>query len=316
MVHLIDNAHRFVYIENQYFCAGFCENEDLDVATGDDFDAEESIDGSELIKNSVGLAVERRITAAIKAGEPFKVVVVLPHLAWEGNSIQSAILGFQQATIRRLFGNLRRSFPDVVDWAEYLSFYNLRTYGITEKGAVMEEIYVHDKLMIVDDRIVLIGSANINDRSLLGHRDSEIGAVIHDVQTVDSKMDGKLWQAGKFARKLRVRLWRECMGLGELDEVLFDPIRGWKEFDRRAKKNRAVYERCWPETMYSDAIKSISPELSLGGNKFVVEESVLNDLREGVDGIVVSGAVGFLKEEDLRPEFGTKAYMLPSSFFI
>jgi len=28
-------------------------------------------------------------------------------------------------------------------------------------------------LMIIDDRIALIGSANINDRSLLGSRDSE-----------------------------------------------------------------------------------------------------------------------------------------------
>lgn len=28
--------------------------------------------------------------------------------------------------------------------------------------------------MIIDDRKVIIGSANINDRSLLGNRDSEI----------------------------------------------------------------------------------------------------------------------------------------------
>lgn len=33
---------------------------------------------------------------------------------------------------------------------------------------------MHSKLMIVDDRMVLIGSANINDRSLLGSRDSEV----------------------------------------------------------------------------------------------------------------------------------------------
>ena len=30
-----------------------------------------------------------------------------------------------------------------------------------------EQIYVHAKLMIVDDRIVICGSANINDRSLV-----------------------------------------------------------------------------------------------------------------------------------------------------
>jgi phosphatidylserine/phosphatidylglycerophosphate/cardiolipin synthase-like enzyme len=33
---------------------------------------------------------------------------------------------------------------------------------------------VHSKVMIVDDRIAYIGSSNINDRSLLGSRDSEV----------------------------------------------------------------------------------------------------------------------------------------------
>lgn len=35
-------------------------------------------------------------------------------------------------------------------------------------------IYVHSKLMIVDDEYVVVGSANINQRSLDGSRDSEI----------------------------------------------------------------------------------------------------------------------------------------------
>lgn len=40
------------------------------------------------------------------------------------------------------------------------------------KLPVTEIIYIHSKLMIVDDKYVIIGSANINDRSLLGDRDS------------------------------------------------------------------------------------------------------------------------------------------------
>lgn len=35
-------------------------------------------------------------------------------------------------------------------------------------------IYVHSKGMIVDDEYVLLGSANINQRSLDGSRDTEI----------------------------------------------------------------------------------------------------------------------------------------------
>jgi phospholipase D1/2 len=44
--------------------------------------------------------------------------------------------------------------------------------------------------MIVDDEVALIGSANINDRSLMGSRDSEIAMVIHDQNKVESKMAG------------------------------------------------------------------------------------------------------------------------------
>lgn len=32
--------------------------------------------------------------------------------------------------------------------------------------------------MIIDDRLSLIGSANINDRSLLGSRDSEVSTLV------------------------------------------------------------------------------------------------------------------------------------------
>lgn len=34
--------------------------------------------------------------------------------------------------------------------------------------------------MIVDDKKILIGSANINDRSLLGKRDSELAMIVED----------------------------------------------------------------------------------------------------------------------------------------
>jgi phospholipase D1/2 len=39
---------------------------------------------------------------------------------------------------------------------------------------------VHSKIMIADDCVALIGSANINDRSLLGSRDSEVPLLLND----------------------------------------------------------------------------------------------------------------------------------------
>ncbi len=85
---------------------------------------------------------------------------------------------------------------------DYLSFYSVRTHGITNEGVPLTEIlYIHSKLMIVDDRKVILGSANINDRSMLGDRDSEIGIVIEDQDFLTNKY-GHL--VSKSAHKLRV----------------------------------------------------------------------------------------------------------------
>lgn len=55
-------------------------------------------------------------------------------------------------------------------------------------------IYVHSKGMIVDDEYVILGSANINQRSMEGTRDTEIamGAYQphHTIHTWASKVSG------------------------------------------------------------------------------------------------------------------------------
>ena len=61
---------------------------------------------------------------------------------------------------------------------EYISFYGLRNHSQLNDEPITELIYVHSKLMIVDDNIMICGSANINDRSLIGKRDSEIAVII------------------------------------------------------------------------------------------------------------------------------------------
>ncbi|KAF1986802.1 phospholipase D/nuclease [Aulographum hederae CBS 113979] len=78
---------------------------------------------------------------------------------------------------------------------------------------VSEELYIHSKLLIADDRIVICGSANLNDRSQLGDHDSEIAVVIEDPAPVDSYMAGQPWRASKFATSLRRQLFRKHLGL-------------------------------------------------------------------------------------------------------
>lgn len=64
------------------------------------------------------------------------------------------------------------------DPSEYISFYSLRNHSSLNGEPITELIYVHSKLMIVDDKIAICGSANINDRSMIGKRDSEIAVLI------------------------------------------------------------------------------------------------------------------------------------------
>ncbi|PWN86991.1 phospholipase D/nuclease [Acaromyces ingoldii] len=78
---------------------------------------------------------------------------------------------------------------------------------------VTEEVYVHSKLMIVDDRKVLIGSANINDRSQKGDGDSETACVIEDTDLFESVMNGEKYMASRFAASFRRHLWRQHLGL-------------------------------------------------------------------------------------------------------
>lgn len=63
---------------------------------------------------------------------------------------------------------------------KYIYFFGLRKGDVLNRIPITEIIYVHSKLMIVDDKRVIVGSANINDRSLLGNRDSEIAICIED----------------------------------------------------------------------------------------------------------------------------------------
>lgn len=56
---------------------------------------------------------------------------------------------------------------------------------------VTEELYIHAKLLIADDRVVIMGSANLNDRSQCGDRDSEIAMITEDKDMIPSRMNGE-----------------------------------------------------------------------------------------------------------------------------
>ncbi len=91
-------------------------------------------------------------------------------------------------------------------------------------GPVIDPIYVHAKVAIVDDRWLTIGSANLNEHSLFN--DTEMNVVAHDPE---------------LARRTRLRLWSEHLELTE-DEIPDDPVRAidelWKPISEEQLERR------------------------------------------------------------------------------
>jgi len=76
-----------------------------------------------------------------------------------------------------IYKTLQKNCPGI-NISDYLFFFGLRTWDVLLGSPITEIIYVHSKLMIVDDKRAICGSANINDRSLWGTGDSEIAVCI------------------------------------------------------------------------------------------------------------------------------------------
>ena len=101
--------------------------------------------------------------------------------------------------------------------------------------------------MIADDRIVICGSANLNDRSQLGDHDSEIAIIVHDPTPVDSYMNGRPWKASRFAASLRRQIFRKHLGLlkhqiMDHPDQNFEPIGAPNEYDWGSEEDRQVMD--------------------------------------------------------------------------
>jgi hypothetical protein len=200
----IRDSEHFVYIENQFFITS-CRTDDHQ------------------IKNGIGDALVERIKRAHAEGTKWRAIIVIPLMpGFEGDvmdpdsSSVRLIMQWQFYSICRGESSIfKRLEACGINPRKYIDFYSLRSWGkIGEKQKlVTEQLYIHAKVMIVDDRVVIIGSANINERSMLGHRDSEIAAVIRDRDMVKSRMAGKEYFVGRFAHDLRIRLMREHLGI-------------------------------------------------------------------------------------------------------
>ncbi len=86
-------------------------------------------------------------------------------------------------------------------------------------------IYVHSKLMIVDDVYAVIGTSNVNRRSMT--YDTEISIAVVDAEVVGGVC--------RFARDLRRNLWGEHLGMSPSDPRIADPVAAVAEWERQAR---------------------------------------------------------------------------------
>ncbi|KAI5291867.1 hypothetical protein KEM54_003722 [Ascosphaera aggregata] len=121
---------------------------------------------------------------------------------------------------------------------------------------VSEELYIHSKVLIADDRTAIIGSANLNDRSQLGNHDSEIAVIVQDPTEVPSMMNGKPYLVSKFAASLRRHLHKKHLGLlpaqrcSEPDDNFY-PVGVPNDFDFESPESKIV------EDPLSDTFQSL-----------------------------------------------------------
>ncbi|KAG7525172.1 phospholipase D1-like [Solea senegalensis] len=303
-VDVIKNSQHFIYIENQFFIS--CAD-------------------NRHVFNKIGDAIAERIIRAHSEGKRYRVYVVTPLLpGFEGDintgggtAIQ-AVMHFNYRTMNRgdhsIISQLRREMGD--QWINYISITGLRTYAELEGKLVTELIYVHSKMLIADDNTVIIGSANINDRSMLGKRDSEVAVIVEDSETVAAVMDGQPYQAGRYALQLRLECFRTILG-GHTDSSIdvSDPVSDqfYKEvWMATCARNATIFQkvfRCLPS---SDVRNILELEGFLAKAGLDKEDPVrAREELKKIRGFLVQFPLQFLCEQNLLPPIGSKEAMAP-----
>ena len=244
MVRQIRNAQRFIYMENQYFLgSAFAWLNDQKT----------------LSHHLVPLEITQRITEKIQAGEPFKVYILIPMFP-EGDPASAAIqeiLFWQYRTMEAMYKRIALAIQTQgadTHPMDYLSFFclgkresldevPLEDLAEPEPGSGPEllrqslrhPIYVHSKMSIFDDEYILVGSANINQRSLGGNRDTEIAVGGYQP---DHSRESENAQPRGDVHTFRMALW--SAHLGGYDEALLQP-----ESDDCLAKVREVAKANW-----------------------------------------------------------------------
>jgi len=301
---IIDSAKHCIYIEQQYVASSTAGHG---------------------VMNRVADALWLKIRRAVEQDQVFRVIILLPFA--ESGPSGSAIINWNFRTLSRggesIFERLKRLLAGLDSKKrveDYISVCSLRKAAIRDGRLRTEQIFVHAKLIIVDDDVAIVSSANLNDRSFAGDRDSELGVVVTDSDKVSVNMNGKQMMVSRSIHELRVKLWREHMceeGLNVEDPVcdkVYENV--WIETPLH---NTALYEAAFPAIACNDirSYDDLKERLVAGdANTAIDDATVISNLQEKVQGRLVRHPMKFLCEENLSPvDAGTKEGILGEEMF-
>lgn len=218
-VKAIRSAQHYIYIENQYF-----------IGSSYNWSSYKDLGANNLIPMEIAL----KIADKIRANERFAAYIVIP--MWpEGVPTGAAtqrILFWQKQTMQMMYETIYKALvevglEDAFSPQDYLNFFCLGNREAVDGNSFTGPpapanspqalslksrrfmIYVHSKGMIVDDEYVILGSANINQRSMDGTRDTEIAMGAYQPQnTWARKQSNPYGQIYGY----RMSLWAEHLG--------------------------------------------------------------------------------------------------------
>ncbi|KAH8384668.1 hypothetical protein KR093_004438, partial [Drosophila rubida] len=339
-IETITKAQHYVYIENQFFIT-------MQLGMG--------VSGAyNNVRNQIGETLFKRIVRAYKEKKRFRVYVIMPLLpGFEGDVggntgiAVRAITHWNYASISRgrtaILTRLQEA--GIPHPENYISFHSLRNHSYLNNTPITELIYVHSKLLIADDRVVICGSANINDRSMIGKRDSEIAAIIMDEEYEDGRMNGKKYPSGIFAGRLRKFLFKEHLGkficcfsiYKLLKRVLYFGTLGLLDADSSARTDVSisdpVCDQFWHNTwrristrnteIYDEVFKCIPTDFvkTFASLRKYQEEPPLSKTEPElaakrateIQGHLVNLPLEFLNKEVLTPPGTSKEGLIPTS---
>uniref|UniRef100_A0A7N0V0E8 Phospholipase D n=1 Tax=Kalanchoe fedtschenkoi TaxID=63787 RepID=A0A7N0V0E8_KALFE len=273
-VEAIRRADKFIYIENQYFIGG-CHLWDKDGHAG--------------CKNLIPVEIALKVASKIRAKERFCVYIVIP--MWpegvpESEAVQE-ILHWTRKTMSMMYGLIGDALKESQQAGhprDYLNFFCLANREEKGEGEYIPPhtphpasdywnaqkhrrfmIYVHSKLMIVDDLYLLIGSANVNQRSMDGERDTEIAIGCY-------QSHGKVSQEGDI-KAYRLSLWYEHTGKSESS---FQEPRT----SECVQMIRAIGDEMW-EIFSGDKIQDMKGVHLVTYPVHVTQDGTLEDLPDG-----------------------------------